>query len=107
MFLSKVLQSSAFSSVAKSGALLKGEGTQSIQFFTTCPEPWGGSEELWAGAARRLAGKEYRITANLTFFDPTHPQIKRLIESGVRLEKYRGVPLFWGYHGFSGRCEPG
>ncbi len=106
MFLSKVLQDLAFSSAGKAGVVRNEAGTKSIQFFSTCPEAWGGSEELWAGAARRLARSGYQVTANLSYYAPEQPQIVQLIESGVRLEKYRGIPFIRRYHGFSGRWEP-
>jgi glycosyltransferase involved in cell wall biosynthesis len=107
MFLGKALHRSAFSSVSKSPAGRSTDAEEkAIQFFTTCPEAWGGSEELWSGVARRLSSQSYRVTANLSFLAPTHPQIIKLIEAGVRVERYRGVPFFWRYHGFGGRWEP-
>jgi glycosyltransferase involved in cell wall biosynthesis len=107
MFLSKALHKSAFSSVSTlEQKRAGGEKAKSIQFFTTCPEAWGGSEELWSGAARRLVDEDFQVTANLSYLEETHPRVLGLIESGVRVEKYRGVPLFWRFHGFGGRWEP-
>jgi len=107
MFLSRALHHSAFSSFSKSDKESNhAPKAKFIQFFTTCPEAWGGSEELWAGAARRLVEKDYQVTANLSYFEPTRPEIIRLIESGVRVEKYQGVPFLWRYRGFGGRWEP-
>jgi glycosyltransferase involved in cell wall biosynthesis len=107
MLLSKVLHYSAFGSYTKGESKAVDEATSKhIQFFTTCPEAWGGSEELWAGAARRLATQGYRITAHLSHLDLTHPEVINLIESGVRIDRYRGVPLLWRYRGLGVRWEP-
>lgn len=35
----------------------------SIAFLTSCPDAWGGSEELWAGAAKRLHERGHRVIA--------------------------------------------
>ena len=106
MFLGKALQGSAFDIVCKEKDKDVGAGSpKSIRFFSTCPEPWGGSEELWSGAAKRLVKEGFQVTANLTCFVQNHPRVVSLIESGVRMEMYRGVPLFWRYHGLAGRWE--
>jgi glycosyltransferase involved in cell wall biosynthesis len=106
MFLSNALQGSAFNSVWKGDKKSEGrDGAKSIQFFTTCPEAWGGSEELWSGAARRLLRDDFQVTANLSYFEQTHPRVIDLIESGVRVEKFRGLPVLWRYN-FGGRWEP-
>ena len=34
-----------------------------ILFVSSCPEPWGGCEELWAGAARRLHERGWHALA--------------------------------------------
>jgi len=34
-----------------------------IAFLTSCPDAWGGSEELWAGAAVRLHERRFRVIA--------------------------------------------
>jgi glycosyltransferase involved in cell wall biosynthesis len=105
--LSKALHNSVFSSVSKSQPSAPDDGdARSIQFFTTCPEAWGGSEELWAGAARRLVQQGYRVNAHLSFLDPNHPEVVSLLESGVRIERYRGIPFLSRYRGFGNRWEP-
>ena len=106
MFLGKALQGTAFDSVWKGHK--KGElngGAKSIHFFTTCPEAWGGSEELWSGAARRLVHDDFQVTATLTCFEGTHPRVVDLIDEGVRMERFRGVPLLRRF-GIGGRWEP-
>jgi glycosyltransferase involved in cell wall biosynthesis len=47
-------------------------------FVSTCPESWGGSEELWSGAARVLAERGHHVTAFKTALDEGHPSIRRL-----------------------------
>jgi glycosyltransferase involved in cell wall biosynthesis len=106
MFLSKALHSLAFHSVRNGKGDVGGKNVKSIQFFTNCTDAWGGSEELWAGAARRLASKDYRITANVVRFESTHPKFIELIESGVRVEKHRGLPLVGRYGAIRRRWEP-
>ena len=106
-FISKALHSSAFNSVWKAEAKNgNGHHDDSIQFFTTCPEAWGGSEELWSETAKRLVGENFQVTANLSFLDESHRRVIDLVEAGVRVEKYRGVPFLWRFHGFGGRWEP-
>lgn len=38
-------------------------GKKTILFITSCIESWGGSEELWAGAALRLSERGHRVLA--------------------------------------------
>jgi glycosyltransferase involved in cell wall biosynthesis len=105
-FLSKALHHPSFSSVSKNDKNGGGEKKKTIHFFTTCPEPWGGSEELWARSARQLAGEDFRVTATLHFLDLTHPEVGKLIEAGIRLENYRGVPILRRSRTFKWRWEP-
>lgn len=51
---------------------------RSFTFISTCPEPWGGSEELWAGAAASLAERGHRVSAFKTNVDASHPRVSRL-----------------------------
>ncbi|MDQ3917118.1 MAG: group 1 glycosyl transferase, partial [Acidobacteriota bacterium] len=51
---------------------------RSFTFISTCPELWGGSEELWAGAAAALAERGHRIAAFKTGVDASHPRVLRL-----------------------------
>jgi glycosyltransferase involved in cell wall biosynthesis len=93
-FLSKAFHHPAFRNVSKGDKTEGHNGkTKHIHFFTTCPESWGGSEVLWAATARQLAAKGFRITANFVHLDQTHPEVIKLIEAGVKLEKYQGVPV--------------
>ncbi|MCA1815486.1 MAG: glycosyltransferase family 4 protein [Acidobacteria bacterium] len=45
---------------------------------STCPESWGGSEELWAGAAVALAERGHGVAAYKTALDGSHPRIRQL-----------------------------
>jgi glycosyltransferase involved in cell wall biosynthesis len=47
-------------------------------FISTCPEPWGGSEELWSGAASVLAERGHAVSVFKTVVDESHPRIQRL-----------------------------
>jgi glycosyltransferase involved in cell wall biosynthesis len=106
MFLSRALHHPAFSSVSnKEKARVDELKTKSIHFFTTCPESWGGSEELWARSARQMASQDFRVTATLSSLDSDHPEVHKLIEAGVYLENYRGVPLLRRYSTFRWRWE--
>jgi glycosyltransferase involved in cell wall biosynthesis len=48
-------------------------------------EPWGGSEELWAGAATRLAGDSFDVSASVTEWSPLHKRVVELANSGVEI----------------------
>jgi glycosyltransferase involved in cell wall biosynthesis len=92
--LSKALHEQSFRSVSKGEKNDAADGkTRYIHFFTTCPESWGGSEELWARTARQLAAMGFQISANFVHLDLAHPEVIKLIEAGVHLEKYQGVPV--------------
>ena len=70
---------------------------KTILFITACVEPWGGSEELWAGAATCLARRGYRVVAGLAESFPkieTHPNWAQLKTSGVEIGGFR-MPRFF------------
>src|SRR5437764_1498485 len=46
--------------------------------ISTCPEAWGGSEELWSGTAIRLAENGHQVSVFKTVVDRAHPAIRRL-----------------------------
>jgi glycosyltransferase involved in cell wall biosynthesis len=62
-------------------------------FFSSCSHPWGGSEELWAGAAALLAGSGHSVTIFKTCVDPNHPRIRRLLALGCRIRDLHQVCL--------------
>jgi glycosyltransferase involved in cell wall biosynthesis len=68
---------------------------RSFIFISTCPELWGGSEELWAGAGAALAERGHRVAAFKTGVDASHPRVLRLksLSCAVRnLPKPKHVP---------------
>jgi glycosyltransferase involved in cell wall biosynthesis len=46
---------------------------------------WGGSEELWAAAARRAAERGHEVLASLYDHGVVPPQVKALMDKGVRV----------------------
>jgi len=70
---------------------------RSVLFITSCPEIWGGSEELWAGAAVELHKRGYRVIAGRT--EPvrkwrSHPRWKELKAYGIDVGGFRVPTLF-------------
>jgi glycosyltransferase involved in cell wall biosynthesis len=62
-------------------------------FFSSCEHPWGGSEELWAGAAALLAEGGHSVTIFKTCVDPDHPRIRRLLALGCHIRDLHQVCL--------------
>ena len=62
-------------------------------FISTCPELWGGSEELWAGAAVALAERGHAVTAYKTGVDKSHPKIRRLKSLSCSVHNLPRPPL--------------
>lgn len=77
----------------------KQDSRSRILFMSSCPEAWGGSEELWAGAARRLARDGNEVSVVKTFVDTNHPRIRELIEQGIGVQDYYrcGIPRLARY----------
>lgn len=65
----------------------------SFTLISTCPEPWGGSEELWSGAAAALAGRGHRVSAFKTTLDDSHPTVRRLKSLSCRVRNLPWLPL--------------
>jgi glycosyltransferase involved in cell wall biosynthesis len=65
----------------------------SFVFISSCPHPWGGSEELWAGAAEQLAAGGRSVSILKTGVDPNHPRIKRLAALRCRIRDLHQVGL--------------
>jgi len=63
-----------------------------VVFFSSCPEPWGGSEELWHGAALRLKQSGYYVSACKTLVDDSHPRICELRSAGIEVKDYYRTP---------------
>lgn len=62
---------------------------------STCPEPWGGSEELWWGSACALMSDGHDVAVLKTRINPSHPRIEKLNSLGCPvwdLEKVWKLP---------------
>jgi glycosyltransferase involved in cell wall biosynthesis len=60
---------------------------------STCPESWGGSEELWAEAATVLSQRGHLVSVFKTLVDKTHPKIQRLKSLSCPVRDLRALPL--------------
>ena len=63
----------------------------SLLFLTSCPIAWGGSEELWAGAATILAGRGFRIHAGRSEpmgWGRLHPRWLALRNGGIGIGRF-------------------
>lgn len=58
------------------------ENNNRFAFVSSCPEKWGGSEELWCGAAVHLARENHKVCAFKTNVDYQHTRIQLLESSG-------------------------
>ena len=62
-----------------------------ILFVSSCPDAWGGSEELWAGAARRLRDRGCDVVAGRSEPWPRGPLHRRwaeLRDAGISLRSF-------------------
>ncbi len=67
-----------------------------ILFITSCPLPWGGSEELWSGTATQLAERGHRILAGGSENIPSranHPKWIQLKSRGVKVDRFGVHPM--------------
>ena len=70
-----------------------GEGSpRRFTIVSTCPEPWGGSEELWSGAARVLAERGHYVSAFKTALDEKHPTVHQLKSLSCTVRNLRRLP---------------
>ena len=60
---------------------------------STCPESWGGSEELWSQAVTSLAARGHSISVFKTGVDKTHPRIQALRSLPCAVHDLRELPL--------------
>lgn len=63
-----------------------------IAMVSSCPEAWGGSEELWAGAARVIARDGHTVQALKVRLDVTHPRVQELLALGCTWLNLSQVP---------------
>ena len=67
-----------------------------ILFITSCPLPWGGSEELWSGTATQLAERGHRILAGGSENIPSranHSKWVQLKRRGVKVDCFGVHPM--------------
>lgn len=72
------------------------KGSKTILFITSCPLPWGGSEELWAGAATNLVARGYRVLAGGSENIPSrrhHKKWRSLKQAGIKTDSFGVHPL--------------
>jgi glycosyltransferase involved in cell wall biosynthesis len=63
-----------------------------IAFISSNPG-WGGSEELWSGAAAALAEDGHIVTVLKGHLDETEPRIRRLRALGCTIRDFRNLPF--------------
>jgi len=73
-------------------AAISGDGPRRFTVVSTCPESWGGSEELWSGAAHVIAASGHRISVFKTALDETHPRIQQLKSLSCRVRNLQRFP---------------
>lgn len=62
--------------------------------ISSCPDDWGGSEELWGGSAQLLAQAGHRVFVFKTKVNPAHPRIAGLQQAGcIVTDLYHLSPL--------------
>ncbi len=64
---------------------------QKIAFVTTCPEKWGGSEELWAKAIPYLIDAGNSIIVCKRTIHHEHPAFKKLASLGVTFFEWKDI----------------
>ncbi len=60
--------------------------------ISSCPDAWGGSEELWAGAARALAAAGHEVRALKVRLDDQHPRVLELLGAGCMVSNLSALP---------------
>jgi len=61
--------------------------------ISTCPETWGGSEELWSRALTYLAASGHFVSVFKTGVDWSHPGIRKLKSLSCAVRDLRVLPL--------------
>ncbi|MBD2752592.1 glycosyltransferase [Spirosoma validum] len=65
-----------------------------FMIISSCPEDWGGSEELWGTSAQALARTGHRVFVFKTKVNPEHPRIIDLRQAGcIVTDLYHLSPL--------------
>jgi len=68
------------------------DGLRRFTIVSTCPESWGGSEELWSSAAHVMAASGHRISVFKTALDETCPRIQQLKSLSCRVRNLHRFP---------------
>ncbi|MEX6687846.1 glycosyltransferase family 4 protein [Danxiaibacter flavus] len=63
------------------------ERNHHIAIITSCPEDWGGSEEVWARTIPHFQSSGYRVTVLKRNLNKQHIQYKNLANNNVALEE--------------------
>lgn len=58
--------------------------------MSTCPEPWGGSEELWWATAMELLRLGHTVLVLKKKLDRSHPRFRELLAAGGRAHELDG-----------------
>lgn len=72
-----------------------------IAFISTMTSgPWGGSEELWSGAALKLAAEGYAVFASVRSWPMPHRRMRDLAAKGVKIQWRQAAAPLWrrAYH---------
>jgi glycosyltransferase involved in cell wall biosynthesis len=74
-----------------------GGALRRFAFFSSCGEPWGGSEELWFESACALRSLGHEVFVLKTGVDLTEPRIQELRAQGCRVHDLNkvGPDLLW------------
>jgi len=54
--------------------------------------PWGGSEELWAGTAKHLAADGHEVFAQVQGWPQRHPRVESLARAGIHVHERPFLP---------------
>lgn len=75
------------------GSAMPTDHKRRFTMISSCPEAWGGSEELWAGAAAALARAGHSVNAFKTVVDPAHPRIGELKALGCAVQDIKSFRI--------------
>jgi glycosyltransferase involved in cell wall biosynthesis len=64
-----------------------------VVFISSCPEAWGGSEELWSKASICLKQKGFQVKAFKTYIEQNHNRIIALRNAGIEIEDIYSLSL--------------
>ncbi len=87
------------------GSARSSRGRLRLLVISSCPEIWGGSEELWWAGVAELLGRGHRVDVLRLVVDPLHARIVELASLGGRVSalSVRGERLCLVISGFAPR----